>query len=81
MVISEGLLGKTYWEGVKEKQDQYAAPTKGFGALSVIPPYSWNESVRSRSMSGSLRSSSWLDGLRGFAALLVRVPDHNPAID
>lgn len=75
MVISEGLLGKTYWAGVKEKQDQYAVPGKSVSVCSDVPTYGWNESMQSKSPSGSLRSTSWLDGLRGFAALLVRVPD------
>lgn len=73
MVISEGLLGRSYWEEVKEKQDQYAAPGKGIGTLSAVQPYILNESAQSRLLLGTLRSTSWLDGLRGFAALLVSI--------
>ena len=75
MVISEGLLGRNYWEGVKEKQDQYAAPGKSISTLSAIQPYLFSESAQSRSSLGNLRSTSWLDGLRGFAALLVSVKE------
>ncbi|MBA7489684.1 hypothetical protein ES702_00218 [subsurface metagenome] len=71
MVVSEGLLGRGYWEVVKEKQDQYAAPSKDIGALSSVRPYVLSESAQSRLPLGNLRSTAWLDGLRGFAALLV----------
>lgn len=77
MVMSEGLLGQGYWKGVKEKQDQYAAPA---GALGLVTSSEWHRSAQNRSLPGSLRSTSWLDGLRGFAALLVRISSFDHVI-
>lgn len=75
MVISDGLLGRGYWDEVKEKQDIYAFSSIGTGALCNIRPSTLKDSAQARQISGNLRSTSWLDGLRGFAALLVSATD------
>jgi len=72
---SEGLLGHDYWQSVKEKQDQYVAGRTGRWALNVVRPSIFTKSSTSRQQR-QLRSTAYLDGLRGFAALLVYIGHH-----
>jgi len=72
---TEGILGQEYWQSVKEKQDQYLAGRTGRWALSVMRPSIFARSSGSRPQR-TLRATAYLDGLRGFAALLVYIGHH-----
>lgn len=66
MGAPEGLLGQEGWQGIKERQSHYARGGKW--ALDFVrPAILSNRNGRQR----KLRSTAYLDGLRGFAALLV----------
>ncbi|KAJ9656057.1 hypothetical protein H2198_005217 [Neophaeococcomyces mojaviensis] len=67
MGASDGILGQEYWQSVKEKQSQYAATRTGKWALNLVRPAIFER----KTSPGRLRSTAYLDGLRGFAALLV----------
>ena len=76
MGTTEGILGQDYWQTVRDKQDQYAAARTGEWALNVVRPSIFSpKSVKARSPR-QLRSTAYLDGLRGFAALLVYIGHH-----
>lgn len=76
MGSGEGLLGSEYWRSVKEKQEQYAAARPGKWALDVVRPAIFSRKTTSGRPPRQLRSTAYLDGLRGFAALLVYFGHH-----
>ena len=75
MATTEGILGQDYWQSVKEKQDHFAAGKTGKWALNVVRPAIFSKKSGSRH-GRQLRSTAYLDGLRGFAALLVYFGHH-----
>lgn len=73
MGAPEGILGQSYWQSVKDKQEEYATTRTGKWALNVVKPSILG--YRS-SKARQLRRTAYLDGLRGFAALLVYFGHH-----
>lgn len=71
MVIPAGLLGQNYWDDVKDKQDSYGFSSIETGLLPAKRSHMRASSTQLKQTSRDLRSTAWLDGLRGFAALLV----------
>lgn len=76
MGSSDGILGQEYWKSVKEKQDQYVATRTGKWALDVVRPSIFTSRSAKGRQNRQLRSTAYLDGLRGFAALLVYFGHH-----
>lgn len=70
MVISAGLQGRNYWDDLRNRQNDYGFSSIEAGTAQVRSS-AVKDSAQSRSVCRSLRSTAWLDGLRGFAALLV----------
>lgn len=72
MVISAGLLGRNYWDDVEDRQDDYGFSSIEAGVSHLrSASLAKKEAMSLRPVSRGLRPTAWLDGLRGFAALLV----------
>lgn len=74
---NEGILESGYWEDVKPDAPAAGAGSRIYNVWNNIrPSFLSRAGIQGPDTKGIVRPTAWLDGLRGFAALLVFIQHH-----